>query len=1311
MIENLADKDHLQAARQERDSVMSVPWRRSRAAMAMLLAGAAVLLPSPPAAAQASAAEKVMIVGDSISHGSSGDWTWRYRLWKHLESTGTVVDFVGPRNDLSNIMTEAEGDGDQTYADPAFDRDHGAKWGQPLTVEMNEIDEKVSQYSPNLLLTLLGINDLGIWGHDAGKLEADLRTFIANARTAKADVRMVFGKILPTKRAVDEPDFAAKVSDFNTRLVQVAAELTTPTSPIVVADTASGFVADDHTWDGVHPNGRGELRIAAAFADTMNSAFGLGAAYPRPLPDVPLGPQQAPVASVTATGPGTADLAWTPSLGATQYWVWTKDNVINKEWKKLPIPLTQEYNPWHMTDLLAGNTYYYKVQAAKGDDAGAISNDVTLPVGGPVPAAAGGLTATAGDGKAVLNWTAGQDATGYKVIMRNVTAGQAFQELPYAVDGTTWTAQMLQNGAAYEFKLKSVNGLIDGGVTAAVSVNPTGPAPTAPTNLTVTNGDGNATLTWVSDINATDHEIHVRNVSENEATFTKLPYPVPGEKWTADLLVNGATYEFKLRAMNGLIPGAYSAVVTARPSVPTPSAATNLTATGGNGTATLRWTAGANASAYHVYIRNVTASEAFQKLPYPVEGTSWTADHLINGATYEFRLQSINGLIEGSTSGTVSVVPTTAPPAAPTGLTATAADHEAVLRWTAAANATGYYVHMRNVTAGETFRKLPYPVSGTSWTAETLVNGATYQFKLQSTNGLIEGSTSAAVSVTPTGPAPVAPSGLTAKAGDRKAVLNWNMPANATGVYIHTKNVSAGETSFTKLPYPVHDDSWTATGLVNGATYQYKIQAYNDLIAGGTSTVVSVTPQGPPAPGPETIYATPGNQKVTLRWSGASRATGYDIWIREVTFGKDWRKLPYTISDDTFTAGLLVNGALYEFKVQSKDGLQAGGFSNTVSATPLGPTPQVSNLQWTPRLGEVTLKWSGSSTSTGYYIQMRNVTRGESFRELPYAVSGTSFTAGLIIPGEYYEFRVQAVNGLQRGVTSNTVTGGSTLPPPLSTLTLKPGIFSLKASWQPVSGVDSYTIYYYRSNGNSCSQLSMPGYGQMTELGYVTGTSYNMPYLFEPGCHWLLVAPTLYGVKAPFVQANVRGTVAYKGDNDDSNLYESVLTYIYKEMYNNARSDAASDLESLLNSGNALEVIAGYAMWADLVWPEHVWDHKPAIATYIGAGKDTRDGYGYRYHITGMSYEVYYDIWSNIHYGYVGRRVRFSEWELQTGAAPIGVQDPGDVRSISIGAKLWNTYGWTLTRANVDSAVRANVAGYLNEEKVIPWSFSFVPNV
>ncbi|WP_106317958.1 fibronectin type III domain-containing protein [Actinoplanes italicus] len=1267
-------------------------------------------------AAAAADAGKIMVVGDSISQGSSGDWTWRYRLAKHLAAGAVTADFVGPRNDLYNVMTTADGDWDRTYADPAFDQDHNAVWGRPLAYELHDIGGKVSQHQPDYLLVLLGINDIGFFARTPAQVEADLRGFIANARAAKPDVRFVLGKLLPTTRAADDPAFAATVADYNARLVAAAGVLTTTQSSIVVADTAAGFVAADHTWDGTHPNARGELRIAAAFADALSAGFGVGTPYPRPLPVVPIGPQQPPVATVAATGEGTADLAWTPSLGATQYWIWVKDTTVNTEWTRLPIPLTQDHNPWHMSQLQAGMTYQYKVQAAKGDDAGAFSDVVTLQMTGTTPSAPSGLTATAGNGQAVLAWNAAAHATGYKVLVRNVTAGEAdFTELPYPVPGPRWTAELLQNGATYEFKLRSVNGALTGGTSAAVTVTPTGPTPAGPTGLSVANGNGEATLSWTSDPDATGHEVFVRNVTAGENDFTKLPYPVPGNSWVAGALVNGAGYEFKLRAVNGAIPGGFSAVVTARPTVAPPAAPAGLTATAGNGQAVLRWTEAPDATGYYVHIRNVTAGETgFTKLPYPVPGSEWTAAQLQNGATYQFKLQSVSGLIEGAQSAAVTVTPTVPPPAGPTGFTATAGSHEALLRWTEAPDATGYYVHARNVTAGETgFTKLPYPVPGSQWTAAQLQNGVTYQFKLQSVSGLIEGGFSSTVTVSPTGPAPGAPANMAAQAGNRKAILTWTMPDHGTSVYVFVRNVSAGESGFTRLPYPIAGDSWTATQLANGATYQFKVQAYNDLIAGGTSATVTVVPSGPPAPGAENLTAVPGDRKATLRWTAASQATAYYIWVRNVTAGEaNFTRLQYPIADDTWVSTLMENGARYEFRVQSVDGLVPGGFSNTVSVVPWGPTPQVGNLRVTPRLGEAALAWSGSGTATGYYIQLRNASRGEGFTELPYPVAGNSFTASLLTPGQVYEFRVQAVSGRQRGVTSNTVAITVPLPPPVTGLSVRPVLHGLALSWNAVPGADAYMIYY--SDPQLCGGIDSfpPGSrALMHRMPYpVSGTSFTIDYLFKPDCYWVDVVPVKYGVESAYDYRNLGRNYTLKS-NDDSHLYEAVVTYIHRQMYDNVRSEAAQRIKRYLNDTNPGVVALGYYEWYNQVKPGGPWDHKPLISRGLGPGLETGNAYSYRYRVTGGAYEVYYDIWSNMHYGYVGLYCGFTQTVLQEAAGRVGIDDPGDRRSIRLGFDLWNANGSGLSRGRVDSIVRANLAAYAGESKANPFTLRYIPNV
>ncbi len=65
-----------------------------------------------------------------------------------------------------------------------------------------------------------------------------------------------------------------------------------------------------------------------------------------------------------------------------------------------------------------------------------------------------------------------------------------------------------------------------------------------------------------------------------------------------------------------------------------------------------------------------------------------------------------------------------------------------------------------------------------------------------------------------------------------------------------------------------------------------------------------------------------------------------------------------------------------------------------------------------------------------------------------------------------------------------------------------------------------------------------------------------------------------------------------------------------------------------------------FAIWAERVGQNRPWDHKPILAAKYD---------GVVYHKQG-NYDYFYDIWSNIHYGYVGRVGGLSESILLDGA-------------------------------------------------------------
>jgi len=72
---------------------------------------------------------------------------------------------------------------------------------------------------------------------------------------------------------------------------------------------------------------------------------------------------------------------------------------------------------------------------------------------------------------------------------------------------------------------------------------------------------------------------------------------------------------------------------------------------------------------------------------------------------------------------------------------------------------------------------------------------------------------------------------------------------------------------------------------------------------------------------------------------------------------------------------------------------------------------------------------------------------------------------------------------------------------------------------------------------------------------------------------------------------------------------------------------------------------AARTKWAWLVKPKGDWDHKGPIARrFVSTNNSTR------YHHKYQDFEYFYDIWSNIHYGYVGRDVGFSAATLLDGA-------------------------------------------------------------
>ncbi|WP_159941879.1 MULTISPECIES: GDSL-type esterase/lipase family protein [unclassified Nocardiopsis] len=281
---------------------------------------------------------RLMLAGDSMTQGANGDRTWRYHLWNHLNPRVEGLDFVGPYSDpatrdmilpvpttgdepppspdgdpAEDTASSADGasggtpadaspeavegagwpglDGDPDspeYRDPDFDQSHNALWGRTLRDAAATIRGEVREHEPDVLCVMLGVNDL-LWPVSEQEMEQRLRGYVEAARKGNPNLRVVLAEALPIALAEADEGFALRLYVYNTLVREVAADMSTEESPVVsvnVAEAVDWDVSAD-TYDGTHPNASGEVKIAAAFADALADAYGLGAPYPRPLPPPP----------------------------------------------------------------------------------------------------------------------------------------------------------------------------------------------------------------------------------------------------------------------------------------------------------------------------------------------------------------------------------------------------------------------------------------------------------------------------------------------------------------------------------------------------------------------------------------------------------------------------------------------------------------------------------------------------------------------------------------------------------------------------------------------------------------------------------------------------------------------------------------------------------------------------------------------------------------------------------------------------------------------------------------------------------------
>jgi GH18 family chitinase/fibronectin type 3 domain-containing protein len=440
-----------------------------------------------------------------------------------------------------------------------------------------------------------------------------------------------------------------------------------------------------------------------------------------------------------------------------------------------------------------------------------------------------------------------------------------------------------------------------------------------------------------------------------------------------------------------------------------PGLVTNLKATAGSGSAKLTWTAAVGASGYNVYFEN-GAGTGPASLTASVPTNQATITALKVGKLYYFLVKAVDAFGSGVATEVSVLVTLPAPPAAITGLRALPGNRAVLLKWYPSSGATSYRVYTGSGTL------LASNLTVTSYTRSQLLNGQTYSFYVVAVNA--GGSTkSAVVSATPAN-VPAAP-GLSASASSGQVKLTWTTVAGTSSYTLFAGTSSGHETQSVS---GLTTTSRTVSGLTNGTTYYFYVDAVNLNGSSWPSNERSATPLLPPGV-PTGVKAIASNGSITLRWNASTSTTSYKLY-KGIAKGGETLAASTALTSYPFNG--LTNGQAYWFYVVAMNADGKSAPSMEVSATPIATPPKPpTSLTASPvsTAGSVTLKWTASAGATisySYNIYQGTTAGGEGAAAVKTVTSNatTATITGLASNRTYY-FDVKAVNAGAPSPASN----------------------------------------------------------------------------------------------------------------------------------------------------------------------------------------------------------------------------------------------------------------------------------------------------
>ena len=283
--------------------------------------------------------------------------------------------------------------------------------------------------------------------------------------------------------------------------------------------------------------------------------------------------------------------------------------------------------------------------------------------------------------------------------------------------------------------------------------------------------------------------------------------------------------------------------------------------------------------------------------------------------------------------------------------------------------------------------------------------------------------------------------------------------------------------------------AWSGV-IINGTSLSIGTHPFSELevsfpgvfTAGGSGSI-AVTPPAPPS-APSNVAAAAGDAQVSLSWSPAVNASGYNIFRSSDSGG------PYTLIGTTGANGFvdspLVNGATYYYVIAATNSL--GSSTNSLEVVAI-PNVVVVGVTATGGTNQVEVSWMALANAESYSV-LRSSSAAGPFSAVASGLAGRSYLDTTAQSGSTYFYRISAAL-IGGGVSGQSATVSATTAPtaaPVLTSTLFAATV-IRVGWMAVPGAAQYLLER-STDGINFSLLATLSQASYTNSGLAVSNTY-----------------------------------------------------------------------------------------------------------------------------------------------------------------------------------------------------------------------------